>query len=322
MLLSATELSCQHWIFSRVGCQQVGHRDGMRIARQRRREHRFHGTSQSQNTIQRRCSRGISTKRPGFSLRIARGESTVPFWNEILELHVFAFCVRKRPSSPESHNSQELWPRKKRFDDVQAVWVWSKPRRPSGSPSTRPVRNFHSPGRVFAVSKLHFRRVWIPDSSPTSPAHHTVLNVSHWREIRASPGYNCQLEFGGSRLWSESLPITDSESYNSVVCARVVVEMGSHPTKRVPVQSQNCFLDQRSRKVIVRFHMNYLRVRTLSEWLLCPRGSSYWTFQLLNVAYVFTALSVWFDLTSSVATSESLLGWAKRSMSPFDRRAG
>ncbi len=36
-----------------------------------------------------------------------------------------------------------------------------------------------------------------------------------------------------------------------VVRARIMVEMGSHPTKRVPVQSHNSFLNQRSRKVIM-----------------------------------------------------------------------
>ena len=35
-----------------------------------------------------------------------------------------------------------------------------------------------------------------------------------------------------------------------LVRARVIVEMGSHPTKMVPVQSHNN-LDQKSRKVIV-----------------------------------------------------------------------
>ncbi len=39
--------------------------------------------------------------------------------------------------------------------------------------------------------------------------------------------------------------------YNSaitqpLVCARIVVEIGSHLTKRVTVESHNCFLDQRS----------------------------------------------------------------------------
>ncbi len=48
----------------------------------------------------------------------------------------------------------------------------------------------------------------------------------------------------------------EHEFYNSaitkpVVCARIVIEIGSHLTKMVPVQSHNSFLDQKSRKVIV-----------------------------------------------------------------------
>ncbi len=36
----------------------------------------------------------------------------------------------------------------------------------------------------------------------------------------------------------------------TVVCARIIVEMGSQPTKSVPVQSPNSFLDQRSEKTV------------------------------------------------------------------------
>ncbi len=43
----------------------------------------------------------------------------------------------------------------------------------------------------------------------------------------------------------------NSETTTLVVSARIAVEMGSHLTKNVPVQSHNSFLDQRSRKVIV-----------------------------------------------------------------------
>ncbi len=65
-----------------------------------------------------------------------------------------------------------------------------------------------------------------------------------------------------------------------VVCARIIVEMGSHLSARVSVQSHNSFFDQRSRKVIVWFHRNHFCtpamweppcVHTCPSWLELDR---------------------------------------------------
>ncbi len=58
----------------------------------------------------------------------------------------------------------------------------------------------------------------------------------------------------GKRWWPESRGvITTTLRSQNLVCARIVVEIGSKLTKSAPVQSHNSFLDQRSRKVIVDF---------------------------------------------------------------------
>ncbi len=90
---------------------------------------------------------------------------------------------------------------------------------------------------------------------------HVHVSQSAHRATNAWATSKCELQLFIPSLF-EHFPLgtftmhQDSAFYNSaitkpVVCARIVVEMGSHLTKRVPVQSHNSFLDQRSRKVIV-----------------------------------------------------------------------
>ncbi len=70
-----------------------------------------------------------------------------------------------------------------------------------------------------------------------------------------------------------------------VVCARMVVEMGSHLTRMIPGQSHNCFLNHRSQKSLCDFTGTIFEqcetpvIILISEpsWCLCttkfPRGN-------------------------------------------------
>ncbi len=72
--------------------------------------------------------------------------------------------------------------------------------------------------------------------------------------------YALHAQVQGSVLQTSWSACDEDRFYNSGVtnlsCVRIVIEMGSHLTRRVPVQSHNSILDQKSRKVIVSFHRN------------------------------------------------------------------
>ncbi len=105
---------------------------------------------------------------------------------------------------------------------------------------------------------------------------------------------------------SASKNIQDLSFYNSAitkppaVCARIVVEMGSYLTKRVPVQSHNSVLDQKPRKVIVWFHRNHF----CTVWEPCPDRFSAWGMALVHTANSLFSAAVTF-LTRTVFMQDS-----------------
>ncbi len=101
----------------------------------------------------------------------------------------------------------------------------------------------------------------------------TCILWAPWRfGLRRSPTHanfmQPFLEAQRSQLLERNSTFYHSAITKPVACARIMVEMGSHLTKRVPVQSHNSFLDQRSWKVIVWFHRNHF----CAVWEPCHRA--------------------------------------------------
>ncbi len=87
-----------------------------------------------------------------------------------------------------------------------------------------------------------------PSGQLLTPSHHWCWG----RHTDVSPHGNSLS--GHAPLSTEAAAATEREMVNKVstkpvVCAHMVVEMGSRLTKGVPVQAHNSFLDQKSRKV-------------------------------------------------------------------------
>ncbi len=68
---------------------------------------------------------------------------------------------------------------------------------------------------------------------------------------------DCETECALVSIWLQE-SFYNSAITKLVVCTHIVVQMGSHFTRRVPFPSHKSCLDQRSRKVIVWFHRNHL----------------------------------------------------------------
>ena len=126
--------------------------------------------------------------------------------------------------------------------------------------STMLIEKLQSTGFVAALTAVvqatYLKRIFSRcfDSSSLVPMHQ---NHSNKRAISKSSSRLNIYFFNRSaeRIAAGSMPRSyifyNSAITKPVVCARIVIEIGSHLTKMVPVQSHNSFLDQKSRKVIV-----------------------------------------------------------------------
>ncbi len=118
--------------------------------------------------------------------------------------------------------------------------------------------------------------------------------------------------------WVESIRFYHCAITKPVVCACIVVEMGSH-LERVPVQSHNSFLDQRSRKVIVWFHWNHF-VRTLSSSARFKTSCLffYCVHRTNNFPYIFQEVPL--SEIESCAFAAFILGWVWKLVSSSRQR--